>query len=276
MLKILNKHEKEDAQKRGYMCEHLLCLYSMVSDRTALYNDTFPVFLNSFGETDVILFGLDKKGEDQLTCIRELMKLPMNTLNIVSPTAFNGVPGVKTKYVDWDFHINVAEFDLNLGGRRYKPLRYRIQQAEKKGYHTRLARNFTSKHTYILSRHMARYNLDVWDYEELLSLDRFFREHEHGLMMEAYQNEKLVGFDVLDFFDANKILAVPLGIYLDSHLVSDFLMYENLKYARDRGYVWLDVGPTCGSVGVKRFKEKWHAKPKFQIFVQALDTTSKK
>jgi hypothetical protein len=95
-------------------------------------------------------------------------------------------------------------------------------------------------------------------------------------MMEAYQNEKLVGFDVLDFFDVNKILAVPLGIYLDSHLVSDFLMYENLKYARDRGYVWLDVGPTCGSVGVKRFKEKWHAKPKFQIFVQALDTSSKK
>jgi len=275
MLKILNKHEKEDAQKRGYMCEHLLCLYSMVSDRTALYNDTFPVFFNSFGESDVILFGLVTNGEDQLACVRELMKLPIHTLNIVSPTAFKGVPNVRTLYVDWDFHINVNEFNLELKGRRYKHLRYRVQQAEKMGYHTRLTRTFTSKHTYILSRHMARHKLNVWDYEELLSLDRFFREHKHGLIMEAYQNEQLVGFDVLDFFDTNKIVAVPLGIYLDTPLISDFLMYENLQYARDRGYMWLDVGPTCGRIGVKHFKEKWQAKPKFQIFVQAINTTNK-
>ncbi len=275
MLKILNKHEKEDAQKRGYMCEHLLCLYSMVSDRTALYNDTFPVFFNSFGESDVILFGLAKTGEDRLTCVRELMNLPIHTLNIISPTALTGVPNVRTLYVDWDFHINVNEFDLELKGRRYKRLRYRIQQAEKKGYHTRLTRTFTSKHTYILSRHMARHKLNVWDYEELLSLDRFFREHEHGLIMEAYQNEQLVGFDVIDFFDTNKIVAVPLGIYLDTPLISDFLMYENLHYARDNGYLWLDIGLTCGCIGVKHFKEKWQAKPKFQIFVQALDTAQK-
>ena len=44
MLRFLTDEEKEEAQKRGYMCEHLLCLYSMIADRTALYDQHFPVF----------------------------------------------------------------------------------------------------------------------------------------------------------------------------------------------------------------------------------------
>ena len=61
MLRILNSREKEDLQRKGYMCEHLLCFYSMVSNQTALYNNNFPVFLNPFGEADVILFGLEDR-----------------------------------------------------------------------------------------------------------------------------------------------------------------------------------------------------------------------
>ncbi|MFX1563332.1 MAG: helix-turn-helix domain-containing protein, partial [Promethearchaeota archaeon] len=34
--------EKEEEQKRGYMYEHLLCLYSSAGYRTALYNETYP------------------------------------------------------------------------------------------------------------------------------------------------------------------------------------------------------------------------------------------
>lgn len=272
MLRILSKKEKEEAQRRGYMCEHLLCLYSMVSDRTALYNDEFPVFVSDFGEADVVLFGLGKEKENRSECVRELAKLPINTLNIVSPIAFHDcISNVRTKFVDWDFQISVDRIDLSLRGRGYKNIRYRLRQTEKMGYHTRLTRSFTQKHTYIISRHMARHKLDVWDIEELLSLDRFFREHKHALMMEAYIRDRLVGFDVVDFFEDNRIMVVPLGIYLKAPLVSDFLMYENLKFARDNGYEWLDLGPTCGRIGLKRFKEKWFAEPKFKIFVQTLE-----
>jgi len=275
MLQILSKNEKEDAQKRGYMCEHLLCLYSMTSQRTALYNDDFPVYLNGFGEVDVILFGLRRKG-DGLKCVQELVKLPVNTLNIVSPTAFHGLPNVRTRYVDWDFHIMVEQFDFDFKGSAYRDIRYRLRQTEKMGYRMRLSREFTPSHTYILSRHMARCKLDVWDYEELLSLERFFREHDHGLMMEAYKDDRLVGFDVVDFLEDNRIMVVPLGIYLEPQLVSDFMMYENLKYAKNKGYEWLDVGPACRIEGLRRFKEKWLAKPKFKIHVQTLNLVPKR
>jgi hypothetical protein len=248
----------------------------MVSCQTALYDNNFPVFLNPFGEADVILFGLEDLRAEGFQCVRDLMKLPLTTLNIVSPIPFQGLPHVQTKYVDWDFHIDVKQFDFDLKGHAYKNLRNRLKQVETRGYHSRRTRDFTSQHIYILSRHMSRHTLDVWDYEELLSLERFFREHDHGLMIEAYQDDQLVGFDVVDFVDDDKIMVVPLGIYLDRQLVSDFLMYENLKFARERGCEWVDVGPTCGSDGVRRFKEKWFAKPKFNLHVQTLTLPTKK
>lgn len=276
MLQIVNAREKEKAQRRGYMCEHLLCFYSMVSSQTALYDNNFPVFLNPFGEADVILFGLENRGAEGFQCVRDLMNLPLRKLNIVSPTPFQDLPQVRTKYVDWDFHIDVKQFDFDLKGRVYKNLRNRLKQVAARGYHARRTREFTSQHTYILSRHMACHTLDVWDYEELLSLERFFREHDHGLMIEAYHEDQLIGFDVVDFVDDENIMVVPLGIYLDHRLVSDFLMYENLKFARERGCEWVDVGPTCGSDGVRRFKEKWFAKPKFDLHVQTLTSPFKK
>jgi hypothetical protein len=248
----------------------------MVSDQTALYNEDFPIFLNRFGEADAILFGLGKEKTDKFECVRELVKLPINTLNLVSPIAFDRLPNIKTRYVDWDFHISVDQFDFDLKGSKYKNIRNRLRQVKKMDYRIKLTREYTTRHTYVLSRHMARHKFDVWDYEELLSLERFFREHDHGLMMEAYKDEKLIGFDVLDFFEDNKTMVVPLGIYLDLPLLSDFLMYENLKFAKDKGYGWVDVGPTCGVAGLKSFKEKWFAQPKFKLYVQTLSLRSEK
>lgn len=258
------------------MCEHLLCLYSMVSQNTYLYNNTFPVFLNSFGDADVVLFGLGEPEGDRVTCVQELTTLPIHTLNIVAPNAVEGFPNMRTRYFDWDFHIDVDRFDLDLKGRAYKTLRHRLRQVERLGYHTRLTNHFTSNHTYILARHLARHKLDVWDYEELLSLERFFREHNHGVLMEAYQDETLVGFDVIDFFEDTGIMVIPIGVYLDVPLISHFMMLENLKFAKDKGYTWVDVGPACGVDGLKRFKESWFAQPKFKFYVQQLTVEPKK
>lgn len=274
MLRILSKGEKEELQRRGYMCEHLLCLYSMVVDQTALFNDDFPVFLSGREEADVVLYGFKKERLAEFECVKELSKLSIDTLNIISPIIFRELPNVKTKYVDEDFHINVDQFDLDLKGSVYKEIRYRLRQVGKMGYHSEISREFTPRHTYVLSRHMARHNFDVWDYEELLSLERFFREHDHGLMIEVYKDDRLVGFDVVDFFEENRIMVVPLGIYLDVPLISYFQMYENLKYAKENGYKWLDIGPACGVKGLRQFKEKWSAKPKYKICVQTLSIKS--
>ena len=271
MLRVLDQNEKEQAQNTGYMCEHLLCLYSMVSDRVAIWNEEFPVFLSDFGEADVVLFGLKKKNEDRIGCIKELMELPIDTLNLISPIDFGHLPNFRTKYVDWDFHVNVEQFDLEMKGRNYKNIRYRVNQAKKMGYSSELRKTWTRKHTYILSRHIASHKLDIWDYEELLSLEAFFREHDHAYLMDAYLENRLVGFDVVDFFENSRIMVIPLGIYLNKPLISDFLMYENLKFARKNKYYWLDVGPTCGSEGLKDFKKKWFAEPKYTLYVQSLN-----
>jgi len=65
-------------------------------------------------------------------------------------------------------------------------------------------------------------------------------------------------------------MVVPLGIYLNFPLISYFLMYENLIFARDKGYEWLDVGLSCGVTGLRQFKEKWLAEPKYKVCVQTL------
>jgi hypothetical protein len=274
MLHFLSDEEKEAAQKIGYMCEHLLCLYSMTANRTALYNRNYPVYFSGYEEVDLVLFGLTENKEEVWNCIHDLLRLPLKQLNIISPDRFLPLKDVTKNYVDWDYHINVREFDLNLKGKQYKNLRYRINQAARFGYTIRIGRIITSRHLYILSRHIARYPLDIWDLEELVSLTRFFTEHHHGFMMEVYHNGKLLGFDVVDFFEEKKIMVVPLGIYLEAPSLTDYIMYENLRYAKNTGYAWLDVGVTCRNTGLQDFKEKWLAKPKYKLCVQTIDRSN--
>ena len=268
MLLFLTNEEKEKMQTKGYMSEHLLCLYSMTSNKTALYNNNFPVYLSDYDEADVILFGLTDRGEGGLECVQEMLRSSINELNIVTPKPLTGLLGIETRYVDWDYHINVERFDLDLHGKSYQNIRYCVHRANKMRYHVRPSREFTRKHIYIMSRHMAKHSLDVWDFEELLSLERFFKEHSHGFLMDVYHENKLVGFDVIDFFEDNKVMVVPLGVYLDVPCLADFLMYENIKYAKSKGYKWLDIGLACGNIGLQTFKEKWLAEPKYQLFVQ--------
>jgi len=252
------------------MCEHLLCFYSMTADRTALCEGGFPVYFSGYGEADLILFGLADKREDGSRAVRELLELQIDELNIVSPEPLEGFANIETQYVDWDYHVDVEGFDLSLKGGRYEALRYRVKQAERKSYSSRISREFTRSHAYVLSRHAARHTLDVWDYEELLSLERFFRDHDHGFMLEAYRGDRLIGFDVVDFFEDNKTMVVPLGVYLEEPSLADFLTYEDLRYAKENGYRWLDVGLACRSTGLEEFKRKWFAEPKHRLCVQTI------
>lgn len=271
MLRFLSDMEKEKAQRRGYMCEHLLCWYSMSAERTALYNDDFPVYFSGYDEADIILFGLANTEVDRLTCVRDLLRLPLRRLNIVSPEALKGLAGVETRYVDWDYYIDVDHFDLDLKGKKYRNIRYNVKKADRRDYRSKLAREFTKSHAYILTRHMARHTFEIWDFEELLFLERFFKEHNHGFMIEAYHESRLIGFDVIDFLEEKRIMVVPLGIYLEEPSLADFLMLEDLRYAKENGYRWLDIGLTCRNTGLQGFKEKWFAEPKYKLFIQTME-----
>jgi hypothetical protein len=276
MFEILNKKDKESLQRKGYLYEHLLCLYSSVADTTVLYNANFPIFINGFREADAILYGFLLEDKSRYECVRALSRLPIKRLNIVSPVPLDKFPRMEVRYIDWDYQINLKDFDLDLRGSKYKRIRSSLKKTERMGYETKISREFTKKHVYIISRHLSRHKFEAWDYEELLSLERFFKEHDHGLLMEVYKGGILLGFDVIDFFEDNKIMTVPLGMYLESPFVSDFMMYENLKFAESHGYEWIDLGPTCGVIGLRWFKEKWLGKPRFKLYVQVMDIRSRR
>jgi len=193
--------EKEEIQKRGYMCEHLLSFYSMTSDKAALYDGNFPVYFGNHGEADAILFGLRDENADRSTCVQELLKLPIKELNTISPEALTDFSDIETRYVDWDYHINLDRFDLSMKGKEYKSIRYSTHRADDMRYRINFGHELTRSHIYVLSRHMASHTLNIWDFEELLSLEQFLREERHGFLMEAYQGDELVGSDVIGVKD---------------------------------------------------------------------------
>ncbi len=266
MLRHLNNQEIEAFQRKGYMCEHLLSLYSIIAQYTALLDDNFPVFVNGFKEADVIFFGLKDRNAGKIENLKGIEK-HVNTINIISPFRIQG-KNIISKYVDWDYHIPLDDFSLDLKGKEYKRIRYRVKQAEKEGYYTKISRELTSNHLYLLSRYLNVHELNPWDYEEILSLERYFKEFNHCLMIEVHNQDGLRGFDIVDFYEDTAMMVVPLGIYLHPRKVSDFMMYEDINYAKQRGYKILDVGPSCLNPGLQRFKEKWFAKPAHQFFVQ--------
>jgi hypothetical protein len=268
MLRQLSKREIESFQRKGYMCEHLLSLYSIVAQYTALLEDNFPVFVNEFKEADVIFYGLKDRNSGKRENLKEIEKC-VNTINIISPFQIQG-QNIVTRYVDWDYQIALDGFSLDLKGKEYKRIRYRVKQADKQGYYTKISRDFTANHLYLLSRYMSVHELTPWDYEEILSLDRYFQKFHHCIMIEVYNQGALCGFDIVDFYDDTGMMVVPLGIYLHPRKVSDFMMYEDINYAKQKGYEVLDVGPSCLNPGLQRFKEKWFAKPAHQLFVQCM------
>jgi hypothetical protein len=92
MFEILSKKDKESLQRKGYIYEHLLCLYSGVSDTTVLYNADFPIFINGFREADAILYGFGDENKGRHECVKKLSRLPINKLNIVSPVPLDKFP----------------------------------------------------------------------------------------------------------------------------------------------------------------------------------------
>ncbi len=266
MLRCLNKQEINSFQQKGYMCEHLLSLYSIIAQQTALLDDNYPVFINGFREADLIFYGLKNRNVGTPKHLNELEQYA-DTINIISPIKIEG-QNITTQYVDWDYHLYLDEFSLDLIGKKYKRIRYRVKQAEKQGYYTKISRELTSNHLYLLSRHMSVHELNPWDYEEMLSLERYFTEFNNCLMIEVYNQGILMGFDVVDFYNDTSMVVIPLGIYLQPQKVSDFMMYEDIKFAKQKGFEILDVGPSCLNPGLQQFKEKWFAKPVHQLHVQ--------
>jgi hypothetical protein len=113
---------------------------------------------------------------------------------------------------------------------------------------------------------MTKEIYNVWDYQLYLAINEYVSRFSSPRFFDVFLNSELVGFDLVDFTDT--VMVVPLGFILASHpSLSDFLMFEEVVYAKKQGMDWLDVGWSCDP-GLKEFKKKWTAVPRFTVYVQ--------
>jgi len=269
-LKSPSKDELVSYQRRGCFDEHLVTFYSLAYGKPYIYRDTYLLYSDPLTKTlSVFLFELGKK-EHMLQCVKTaLSAFKPNRFLVDSPEELPldiGNYHRERIFVDKDYQINLREFDENLRGKAYEKLRYRVNNAKKRGYVLKVDKKMTAAHSFVIASHMTKEIYNVWDYQLYLAINEYVTRFSSPRFFNVFLNGELVGFDLVDFTDT--VMIVPLGFILASHpSLSDFLMFEEVIYAKKQGLDWLDVGWSCDP-GLEEFKKKWTAIPRFTVYVQ--------
>lgn len=281
-LKSLNTRAARKAQRCGYFDEHLTGLYSIAYGKPYLYRDMYLVYEDSASKAlSLTLFVLDKDSdseEDRLQCFREVAAhFKPARMIITSPSKLpdsDGSYACEKSYRDKDYQILLEQFDENLTGGSYKSLRYHVNHAQRHDYALVLSKLFTPAHINILAHFLAKSkNYEIWDYQLYLALGDFFSKRGSHVLFNVFSDGLLVGFDVVDAL--TDVLCVPLGFYLDYPSIADYLIYEEILYAKKHGFMWLDIGWACNVLGLEEFKVKWKAVPRFEVYVQVFKRVNK-
>lgn len=256
-------------QRRGYFDEHLVTLYSTAYGEPYIHKDTYLVYYDALSKNlSITLFGLNGD-EDKLECVQtSLNTFKPRTLWITSPEELPveiGEYRCERTFFDKDYQINLHEFDENLQGPPYKTLRYRVNNAKKRGYTIAIGREMTPAHSHLIALHMTKEIYNIWDYELYLGAEEYVRKFSSPRLFNAFLGDLLIGFDIVDVL--SNTMATPLGFYLDYPSLADFMIYKEILYAKRQGFEWLDVGWGC-NLGLEEFKKKWMAIPRFNVYMQ--------
>ncbi|MDH5459753.1 MAG: hypothetical protein OEW71_01790, partial [Candidatus Bathyarchaeota archaeon] len=141
--------------------------------------------------------------------------------------------------------------------------RYRVNNAEKRGYSLKIDKKMTPAHFHIIAQHEQSKKLDLYDSQLYLSIWEYLQKFKSPFLFNVFSNGTLIGFDLVDFFEDT--MTIPLGFYTDAPSLADFIVFKEILYAKQKGYTWLDLGWACDP-GVEEFKRKWTAIPRFQIW----------
>jgi len=273
-LKRLNKNEVVHCQRRGYLDEHLATLYSVAYGEPYTYKNEYLLYHDQMSKIVwLTLFKLDTykdASEDATECFEVSVKaFQPNSVMTTSPTPLPLTLGdfqCKTVYQDKDYQINLQQFDEKLNGGSYKHLRYRVNNAEKRGYTLAVGKKLTVAHSHIVALHLTKKSYAPWDYQLYLRLDEYLRKFASPKLFNVFSCETLIGFDVVDFLADT--MTTPLGFYLDYPSLADFLLYQEIMHAKKQGLEWLDIGWACNNPGLEAFKEKWKAVSRFNVCMQ--------
>jgi len=274
-LKPLSHADVIKSQQRGQFDEHLSTLYSCAYGEPYLYGEKFLFYRDSGSKTLwLTLFELGNEtavDKDRVACFKELVAHFRPDRVVVTspckmPSSIEGLTCDKI-YHDKDYQISLGQFDEKLAGRSFKSLRYRVNHAKRCGYSLSVGRDFGPAHMSIIANFLAKSKeYELWDYQLYLGLGEYVREFESPRLFDVFSDGLLIGFDVVDVL--SDVMIVPLGFYLDYPSIADFLIYEEIVYAKRQGFKWLDIGWACNVPGLEEFKVKWKAVPKFEVSMQ--------
>jgi len=281
-LKRLSDKGLVESQKRGYFDEHLATFYSLAYGEPYLYEDKYLLYSDSASRSvSITLFALDKECgsvEERITCFKELTSyFKPDKVTITSPSRLPSCVddfACLKEYKDNDYQINLGQFDENLEGGSYKSLRYHVNHAKRCGYSLSVGKALTPAHINIIAHFLEKSrNYESWDYQLYLGLSEYISKFASPRFFNVFSNSLLIGFDVVDAL--GDVIAAPLGFYLDYLSISDFLVYEEILYAKKQGYKILDIGWGCNIPGLEDFKIKWKAAPRFRVYMQVFDKSLK-
>ncbi len=268
LFRRLKKSMLTQYQRFGRFDEHLVSLYSLAYGNPYIYKDTYLVYYDKYSRILYLsLFELNGP-EDKIRCVETATKLFKPEQLIITspqelPVDITGFHCLKTDF-DKDYQIFIPDFDETLKGGKLKPLRYRVHNAEKRGYTLRIGKKMTPAHFHIIAQHEQSKKLDLYDSQLYLGIWEYLQKFKTPLLFNVFSNDgALIGFDLVDFFQDT--MTIPLGFYTDAPSLADFILHQEILYAKHKGCSWLDLGWACGS-GVEEFKKKWDAIPRFQIW----------
>jgi len=274
-LKRLRDEDVIKSQQRGYFDEHLATLYSKAYGEPYLYEDKYLVYNDPTSKTiSLTLFGFDNEkasAKERMNCFKHLISyFKPDKVIITSPSE---MPSHIDDYVcekvyeDNDYQIILGQFDENLKGSSYKSLRYHVNHAKRCGYSLTIGKVLTPAHLNIMAHHLVKSkNYELWDYQLYLGLSNYVSRFASPQLFNVFSDGLLIGFDVVDVL--SDVMVVPLGFYLDYPSIADFLIYEEILYAKKQSFKWLDIGWACNVQGLEEFKIKWKAVPRFHVHMQ--------
>jgi len=275
-VKRLSRKDVLGCQRRGYFDEHLVALYASAYGKPYLYEDSYLLYHDRLSRTLwVTLFGLAGNEENKMDCLRaSIERFKPQKVIVTSPKELPSDVGgfhCESVFFDKDYQINLRKFDQSLRGGVYKDLRYRVNNAKKRGYTSAIGKAVTPAHAHLMALHLTKRRYALWDYQLYLKIGEYVKKYSSPRLFNAFLNGRLIGFDVVDAL--KDVLAIPLGFYTDSPSLADFLLYEEIVYAKAEGFKWLDIGWACNP-GLEEFKKKWMAVPRLRVCVQEYRRTN--
>jgi len=263
-------------QRFGRFDEHLVSLYSLAYGRPYIYKNTYLAYYDK--QSRILYLSLFElhESENKLKCIQNAAKLfKPEKLIVTSPQELPlNIEEFRCFQVDYDrdYQIYIPDFDDTLKGGKLKQLRYRVHNAEKRGYSLKIGKKMTPAHFHIIAQHEQAKKLDLYDSQLYLGLWEYLQKFRSPLLFNVFSNGTLIGFDLVDFF--KDTMTIPLGFYTDAPSLADFILFKEILYAKQKGYTWLDLGWACDS-GIEEFKKKWTAIPRFQIWAYEYERDNK-